>query len=311
MKRFFIPLFIAAALILFTLYRINGFDLCKISGSLAQGAAVSPEPEYRDSLHQPFYYLAKGRQCFVFVSADGQTVIKFLNYNRFSLPKWLDALPCWQKRIAKLKVKRSLRFDATIESFRIAMEYLPEETGILYLHLQEGGHLPKLQIVDRAHRIHHVDLNRTAFVLQKKAIPIFDELESRYQMGGAEALNEGIQSFVSFIKKRSALLVADDDRDVGINFGFHNGHLMLLDPGRLFYDPTLKNPERVEREIKIASKRLRQWLNEHHPDSIAFFDQQISMMISRGRCKICVISAATTTPPRGKQMTIAFFNASD
>lgn len=282
MKRFFLPLFIAISLTLFTSYRMDGFSLSRIRGSLAQGTALSPDSKSLIFLHQPYYYLAKGRQCFVFESADGQIVIKFLNYSRFSLPRWLNMIPLphfWEMWLLNLEEKRRLRFAATIESFQIAMQNLREETGLIYLHLQEGGELPTLEIRDRAKRLHQIDLNHTAFILQKKATPIYEELDHRYRTGGEAALNEGIKAFVAFLKKRCSLHLADDDRDVKINFGFYQGDIVLLDPGRLFHDPTLVNRERFEREIRIGSKRLRQWLNQNHPESVAFLDQQIEELL--------------------------------
>jgi hypothetical protein len=282
MKRFFLLVFIAGALTLFVFYRVDGFSLSKISGPLVPGMLVAPDSDCIDSLSQPFYYLAKGRQCFVFLSADGQTVIKFLNYRRFSLPKWLVMFPLphyWEMWLVGLADKRRLRFESTIESFQVAIKHLRNETGIIYLHMNPGGDLPFLKAIDRGHRVHWIDLNHTAFVLQKKAIPIYEELKNRYRTSGTEALNEGLGAFVSFLQKRCALHLADDDRDVGINFGFDHGQLMLLDPGRLSHDHTLQKKDRVEREIRVASKRLRQWLNQNYPESVAFLDQQIQAAI--------------------------------
>ena len=140
--------------------------------------------------------------------------------------------------------------------------------------------MPAIEIVDRTNRSHRVDLNNTAFFLQKKVIPIYEALDSLYLTGGDESLNEGIRVFVSFLQRRCALHLADDDRDVEINFGFDQDQLILLDPGRLFYDPSLKKPERVEREMRIASKRLRRWLSQNYPQSAAFLDQQIEKAIN-------------------------------
>ena len=282
MNRFFLPLFIAIALSLFTFYRTDGFYLSRIQGPLSQGTAPLPDLECRDYLHQPFYYLAKGRQCFVFTSADDQIVIKFLNYSRFSFPGWLADFPLphyWKMWLVSLEDKRHLRFESTMKSFQLAMEQLREETGLIYLHIQRGGNLPVIEIVDRAHRKHRMDLNNMAFIVQKKAVPIYEELDNLYKTGGAESLNEGIGIFVSFLQKRCALYLADDDRDVKINFGFDRGRLVLLDPGRLFYDPTLSNRARIERELRIASKRLRQWLEQNYPQSVVFLDQRIEEAI--------------------------------
>jgi len=282
MKRVFLGLFIAIGLTLFTLYRTDGFFLSKIQGPLVQGTALAPDFECQDYLHQPFYYFAKGRQCYVFISADGQTVIKFLNYSRFSLPRWLCKTPLphyWKMWLVGLEDKRRLRFEATMNSFQLAMEQLRDETGLIYLHIQQGGNLPAIEIVDQAHRAHHVDLNNTTFLLQKKATPIYEALDNLYRTGGERSLNQGIHFFISFLQKRCSLLLADDDRDVEINFGFDRGHLILLDPGRLFYDPSLENPDRVEREIRIASKRLHQWLSQNYPESALFLENEVEQAI--------------------------------
>jgi len=282
MKRFFGPFIIAIALVSFFCYRSDGFFLSRIRGPLVEGTSVSPDDNSSKILQQPFYYLAKGRQCFVFESADGQTVVKFLNYSRFSLPRWLKAFPLphyWKMWLLGLDEKRRLRFESTIDSFEIAMQQLQHETGLIYLHLQRGDGLPILQVTDRANRNHRIDLNQTIFVLQKKATPIYDELENRYRTGGQASLEDGVGQFLSFLQKRCALHLADDDRDVQINFGFYNGEILLLDPGRLFHDPTLSRRDRFEREITVASKRLRQWLLQKHPESVAFIDQEISQAI--------------------------------
>lgn len=284
MKRVLLVTIIAILLVLFTLYRIDGFFLYKIQGPLISGKVEKPSLDLILSLSQPYHYLAKGRQCFVFESNDGQTVIKFLNYRRFSLPVFLRDIPLphyWKMWILGLDEKRRLRFESTMESFQLVEKHFLDETAIMYIHLKEGGNLPILQITDRGHRTHQIDLNHTAFIVQKKAHPIFAELQNRWQSGQQVAFQEGLQEFVDLIHKRCSYQLADDDRDVGINFGFCEGRLILLDPGRLYHDPDLKEPQRLEEEMQIASKRLRIWLSQNHPEFVAFLDQQIQSHLSK------------------------------
>lgn len=262
-KRLFLALLILASLSFIALIRTDGFSLSKIQGPLLAGSLKEIDLPSRSALNQPFHYLAKGRQCFVFESEDHKTVIKFLNYDRFRLLFPFDRL--LPTVLKDWKEKRQKRFQATLKSYELAYEMLREETGILSLHLQEGGGLPALHIVDRAHRDHSIDLNGTAFILQKKATMIFEKLENASQSG----IKQGILDYIAFIQKRCSLYIADDDRDVGINFGFCDGRLLLLDPGRLFIDPTLAEPDRVSREMKIATKRFRKWVEKHHPESLA------------------------------------------
>jgi hypothetical protein len=276
MKRLVLALSLACALLLFLVYRTDGFFRSKIEGEMIGGAAALLPDEYRTRLAQPFHYLAKGHQCFVFEGLDGQTVIKFLNYNRFSLPGGLMYFP-WPKPVhlwlAAQDHHRRHRFDDTMRSFILADKRLRPETGILYLHVQPGGDLPTITAIDRAHRIHEIDLNGVAFILQKKASPIFDELERRYQMQGKAGLEEGVEAFFALIRRRCLMGIADDDRDVGINFGFADGEAMLLDPGRIYFDERLRTKEGLAHEMKIATKRLRKWLQKHHPESVAHFEE--------------------------------------
>ena len=279
MKRFFLSLSIAIFLSLFVVYRSDGFSLSKIQGKLVSGQANIPDQEILQSLDQPYTYLGKGRQCFVFISEDGKHVIKFINYRRFSLPSWLFAVPLThdlQLWLAAIEDRRRLRFDETINSFHLAIDQLREETGLEYIHFQQGDGLSFLSLTDRAHRTFQIDLNNIAFVLQKQATPIFDEFETRWHLQGTKGLEEGIAQFCSFVQKRCALQIADDDRDVGINFGFIQGQPILIDPGRIYVDPSLQSKTRIDQETRIATKRLRKWLKIKHPETVAYLDQIVN-----------------------------------
>lgn len=254
-------------------YRTDGFSLSKIQGQMFPGASLPLSHECEQALHQSYHYLGKGHQCFVFVSEDQKYVIKFLNYRRFSLPVFLKILPRSLDWARQQEERRASRFVSLVQSYELAYEKLPQETQLIGLHFRQGGDMPVLRAVDRAHRIHDIDLNQTAFVVQKKATMIFDELERRYQKNPTIGFKRELEAFLHFLTVRCDLFIADDDRDVAINFGFCGDDLILLDPGRLYVDPTLQSKERREREIRVASKRLRRWLLKNHFDQVATWDE--------------------------------------
>lgn len=254
MKRFLYPCFIALALFGFAFYRVDGFSAAKIHGSCLEGGVEPISSQVL--LNQPFRYLAKGRQCFAFVSEDGKTVIKFLNYDRFSFTK-----------------RRRDRFQTTLSSLQLAWEFLREETGLLYLHLQRGGALPSIELIDRGHRRHRIDLNQVVFVLQKRATPIQEEFERR-------GIEPSIDALLSIVRKRCEQGITDDDYDLWINFGFVEDRLILFDPGRLSLSDALKTPEGIAKEIRIATKRLRKWLLAKHPEEVAYLDAQCNNAIT-------------------------------
>ena len=271
-KRFFVVLFLFA----WTLWRLDGFSLEKIQGSLQIGSAVEPSEETLAFLKQPYRYLAKGHQCFAFVSEDGKNVIKFFNYSRFSLPFPLEHISYFEP----LYQKRQARFAPTMQSYEIAEAYLREETGLIYVHLQKGGKLPILELEDRGKRHHRIDLNQTAFILQKFATPIYEELEKRFQTLGKEGLEESLSCFLALLQKRCQLGIADDDRDVEINFGFCEKKPMLLDPGRLYFEKSLQSKVGIEKELRAATKKLRRYLAKTHPEEALFLEEQLQALSS-------------------------------
>jgi hypothetical protein len=264
MRRFSIALLIAIALSWTALIRTDGFSPSIIEGPLLAKTDVQSPNEL---FYQPFHYLGKGRQCFVFESQDGKAVIKFFNQKYLKMP-WYSFLV--EK---KEKAKRSLRRHFYENSYEIAFKELGEE--ILYLHLGSTHDLPQVTLTDRASRTYHIDLNRVPFVLQKKGEPIYSGLEAIYEKEGLSGLCREIDVFLAAVSKRIAKNIADADTDVANNWGYVEGRLFHLDPGRLFYDEKLQEPERLRQEWNNATRGLHKWLKVHYPEADAYLERYL------------------------------------
>lgn len=258
MRRVLFALVLALGLSILAVIRTDGFSSAKIQGELIPGEALPPTEEVTARLSQPYRYLAKGRQCFVFASEDGREVVKLLNYNRFYFPR----LPFF-KAYAE---RRRGRFRKTVESLTLAADKLASETGIEYLHLQEGGSLPVLELLGPAGGRRFIDLNKVAFVLQKRMdAPVFERLSAIANEQGEEGLRRALGAILSLLQKRCALGIADDDRDIEINFGFLGDDPILIDPGRLFFNQDLLMAKGTRLEMQEATKKLYKWLLIHYP----------------------------------------------
>lgn len=123
-------------------------------------------------LSQRFTYLGKGCQSYVFLSQDGQYVLKFFKYQRFRTQPWLDYLSFipWVERYRQEKIaKKQRRLNGFFNSWRIAFDELQEHTGLLYVHLNKTNHLNKvLTITDKMGFEHYLELDQMEFLLQKK-----------------------------------------------------------------------------------------------------------------------------------------------
>jgi hypothetical protein len=259
MKRFSLILFIAITLSYIAYSRTDGFSPSLIEGPLFTQHSPPPTSEVQAILSQPFHYLDKGRQCFVFESEDHKYVLKFFNQSYFRLPWYSFLAP-------REKTKRALRHHFYEHSYEIAFRELGEQ--ILYLHLGPAkGCLPILALKDKAKQKREIDLNATPFVLQRKGSPFYEGLTQVYEKEGLEGLYREIDRFVGAVATRIEKKIADGDHDVEHNWGYVNGEIFHLDPGRLYYDEQLTEPNRLKDEWRAATHSFHKWLTKHYPEA--------------------------------------------
>jgi hypothetical protein len=268
--RFFWPLFTAFVLSLIAIFRTDGFSPSLIEANLEFKEASPLNPDIKEVLSQPFYYLGKGRQSFVFQSGDGQFVLKFYNQKYLRMP-WYSFL-VYEKEFAK----RSRRRHFYENSYEIAFKELGEE--ILYLHRGFSQDLPKIVLKDRASRCLAIDLNEVPFVLQRKGEPFYPVLQAIYKKDGTQGVCKEIDQFLASISLRISKNIADADCDVEHNWGYVGSRLFHLDPGRLFYDSKLKEPARLDREWHNSTHDLHQWLKANYPEAALYLQSELIKM---------------------------------
>lgn len=273
MKRIFFILFIAVSLSWIAYTRTDGFSFSLITGPLLSQSAPPIHSDTKRALSQTFHYLGKGRQSFVFESADGKYVLKFFNQKYFQMP-WYSFFSEKKER-----VKRALRRHFYENSYEIAFREFGDE--ILYLHLGSSQELPIISIRDRPGREYIADLNQLPFVLQRKGIPFYQGLNAVYQQKGIKGLCEEIDAFLAAISHRIEKKIADRDSDVEHNWGYVDGHLFHLDPGRLYRDDQLVEPARVEMEWRTATRNFHKWLQNHYPDAAKYLENSLKEVSTR------------------------------
>lgn len=264
--------FAALLTILAVIYLTSDFfSVSSITGDLLGEPAGVLSEEASQALSQPYCYLGKGKQAFAFVSEDGKWVVKFFNHRYFKLPFWAVLL-------AEEKIKREKRRKFYEKSYGIAAKTLQEETGIVYLHQGKSpSPLPQLHATDNLHRSHRIDLNKTPFVLQRRAFPFYPALEAMTP----EELDVRIDQFLSLIATRIDRKIGDIDHNVKDNFGILEGKVIHLDPGRLYYEEALWEEEKLKYEWWSATHQFRKWLMKNAPGKITSFDERIETNLQR------------------------------
>ncbi|MCK4935074.1 MAG: hypothetical protein KAR79_05755, partial [Simkaniaceae bacterium] len=272
-------------------YATDGFAVVNISAPI-----VDAEPWFTPFTHedketldkilcQKFTYLDSGAQCYVFLSEDKQTVVKFFKFQHMRIPPWIQYLPLPKKwdahRHAKHQKKQTI-LKRTFESCHIAYHHLKEETGLLYIHLTKTPQIhKKLHIIDKIGRFHLIDLNSTEFIIQKRASGVFDSINKWMQNDQIEKAVNGITSLFELSIKRCKQGIFDKDPDFKTNFGFLEKSAIQIDIGRFSFDETRKRPAIYRPEILRITREFQKWIADNHPSLLEPFNLRLENILEQ------------------------------
>lgn len=274
----------------FCLSKTKGFALYKIRSTRTFDAAWDTFPlsheenaTLKQALSQPYYFLDKGAQCYVFLSEDGRYVIKFFKLHALSPPIWLDLLQLPMNlsplRIQKILEKRQ-SLHKTFTSYKIANEEMKEETGILFLHLNKTQCLhQKLTIFDNLKIAHSLNLDEMEFLVQKRASLFYPFLEKTIRDKGIDSVKPILSDLVHFLVERNRKEIFDKDPDLATNFGVLENKLIQIDVGRFRKDAHRKDPTVYHDEILRITDQFNQWLKMKYPSLSSHLEQEISSII--------------------------------
>lgn len=258
----------------FTTLKVQrNFDLAPVEAS---GKVHLSSQEINAILDQPFHYLGRGKQSFVFASEDNKYVLKLFNnrYQRkvsyFSLLSHLPFFQSWAKEKAEYnRYKLHLAFT----SYQIARDMLQEETGLVYLHNAPRALRP-LHIIDRLGIHHTLSPESTAFVIQKRAQPFYPTFLSLKKEGNHEKARVLLASLFDLLIARYQKEIFDNDPLLRTNFGFIQDKAVEIDVGPFSLRPEMKSPTVYSKEILRITTSLRHFLEENYQELLPELEQQ-------------------------------------
>lgn len=266
----------------FTHHETRGFRIAKIQNNLANEKLWLPDAaaEPCHLLLQPFSFFSRGLQSFVFLSADGQYVLKIFNNRHSYLQKWFEILahvPGLQNWGTASALHHKTKWDKAFTSYKIAYDHLRDETGIVYIHLDPTDHLPsKLQLIDLLGISHSIDPNQTGFILQKRCTPVYPALLQEIEKGDLNAARHCIDQLMDLFLLKYQRGIADNDPLIRTNYGFLNGQPMQIDLGPLSLDPHIQNEEVYRHELRKTMQSLKNWLHIHCEELNLYLEEKLS-----------------------------------
>lgn len=244
--------------------KTDGFTLQKIRNNFAfeLNRNSTLTPEIQAILNQPFTYFKRGAQSFVFESKDGKWVVKVFNNRLKKQLFWMQLLPFSFSKESLYTQKWNEMF----ESYAIAADLVPEETGVIFAHLtpnQDWSHT--LTLLDASRREHSISSDECGFLIQRKGKMIYPQIDALMKEGKTEDAKNTIDALISHIKRCHAHGVANHDPSIRKNVGLIDSTCLTLDVGRFAIDENLKDPTISQEETKRTLRRFRKWLVKKHP----------------------------------------------
>lgn len=232
---------------------------------------------------QKYYYLAAGNQCYAFISEDRKYILKFFKMQSLFPKGWLNSFPLslFQKFGFKNEASNQLFSERIFASYKDAYQFLREETGMLYIHLNKSREFKStVTLIDNKGKKYHVDLDTVEFVVQKRAQKIFEHLSELVAEEKYEELRTSIRSFLQLIAARCEKGFVDQNLSIRNNFGFAGNTAIQFDCATLTRDSSMKYPLNFRHEVMQVAERLDLWAQENCPEMTLFIQEEAQRIIN-------------------------------
>ncbi len=275
-----IQIFVLATLLLMGTERLchratDGFAIVNITAPKSDyskwniAISDSKKREITSLLNQKFHYFDYGSQCYVFLGEDQKTILKFFKFQHMRTPPILNYTPLPKSlanRLLEKKEKKARILGKTFDSIHIAYNLMQKDTGLIYTQL---GNLKPIQtkvtIVDKIGVSHEIDLNKTEFILQKRAVAAYNHIETLIDHGNKDLVQDAIYQLFTLNIQRCKSGIGDIDPDFATNFAFIDGKAALIDTGRLYLDDSRKDSREYQNELIRITRDFKTWIFENHP----------------------------------------------
>lgn len=237
----------------------------------------------KEVLSQPFFYIGKGSQTFVFESQDKQWVLKFYKFpSHMRLISWLKhpfAYTTDPRRIS-IKDHNIKRFLMSYSSYYFAHTLIPEETAVTYVHLNPTNHLRQaVTLYDRLGAKYRVSLDATGYLLQRKAQKIFPVLDQAMSQGDLTFGKHVVDELIRTIVARCQAGLTDLDAMLHNNYGWLDGRAIHIDVGRLIPDASVKEPAAYQKEVIRITQLLSDYLGANYPELYNYYKSKINSLL--------------------------------
>lgn len=222
----------------------------------------------QQTLAQPFTYLGHGNQTYVFASADGKYVLK-LFMKDYLTRTWLKHMfpPIFPFRsfLHYQGEKKTYRTERLINGYCFSYFYDPEDSGLVYLHLNPNISFEEMVLLDGLGRSIPFSIQSYLFALQERVVPSREEFLRLMAKGDLEGIKKRLRELFLLYCRQMQKGLYDDDHNLIDNTGFIADRAVRQDAGKVIYGEEYCNLEKIREELhSLMVHRLVPWFQRHN-----------------------------------------------
>lgn len=251
-------------------WQTDGFRLSK-----ATSKHIYPYSHHSENLpqtlDQPFYYLGKGVQFYVFIGEDQKTILKLFKHHHAGFAT--DTLNVLFPKFIKNRIirNREKRMRCIFGSARIADLDIGKETGVTYVHIGKDYWKKKLTkgvLYDKIGIKHSVDFDEIDFVLQERADLVKNRLSELFDLGNIDEAINSMKKVICMVEKRSRKNVKNKDGNILENCGFIGENPVEIDIGSFIHRSRSTHPDPHRKTAFRARLQLLTWVKKKYPQHL-------------------------------------------
>ncbi len=231
-------------------------------------------------LNQEFTYLAKGAQCYAFLSEDGNYVLKLFKFKHLRPSLLVKMLPPIEYKKKKIAQKKQ-RLENVFAAHKLAYEVFRDESGLIYIHLNKTKDLhDTVTLYDKIGMKWMIDLDPFVFVVQEMSIKMRDEMDAILSRGDVERAKERIDQIFEMYLTQYRRGIYDWGHGVMHNNGFVGEKAIHFDVEKLRRDETFKRQEVYKENLDKIAIKMQLWIDLNYPKHFEELSQTIQQKLA-------------------------------
>jgi hypothetical protein len=213
----------------------------------------------QEILSQKFTPFSEGLQAWAFESFDKKFVLKLFKDMEEAKNQWLK----WGKDPSEL---HQSWIDNGFKSYKLAIEKIPKETALLYVHLNnEPVPIEKIVVGEK-----EFIASETHFLLQEKVELVCDRIKTFMQNGDIEGAKRVIDEIMEFIASLWKKGITEDTFNFDHNYGYTaDGRLAQIDVGS-FWEGREHICKNIK-ERKLLDSASSKWIEETFSELVEYY----------------------------------------